>query len=176
VSALIVVCCFRFCRWRLCRSCVFFDGGGVDVDQHALLPFGEPGLAIGLITVVGRVSQLGGTTALLLLAVFTVVNICCLVLRRDPQAHKHFVAPTALPVLGALSCAYLVGPWTGRDPSQYAIAGVLLGIGIVLWLVTWFINRSVYGHGTILEHPEALEGVETHEEPSDTTTPSHRHP
>src|SRR5215208_4559513 len=133
-------------------------------------------LAIGLITVVGRVSQLGGTTALLLLAVFTVVNICCLVLRRDPQAHKHFVAPTALPVLGALSCAYLVGPWTGRDPSQYAIAGVLLGIGIVLWVVTWLINRSVYGHGTILEHPEALEGVETHEEPSDTTTPSDRHP
>jgi basic amino acid/polyamine antiporter, APA family len=133
-------------------------------------------LAIGLITVVGRVSQLGGTTALLLLAVFTVVNICCLVLRRDPQPHKHFVAPTALPVLGALSCAYLVGPWTGRDPNQYAIAGVLLGIGIVLWVVTWFINRSVYGHGTILEHPEALEGVETHEEPSDTATPSDRHP
>jgi basic amino acid/polyamine antiporter, APA family len=122
------------------------------------------------------VSQLGGTTALLLLAVFTVVNICCLVLRRDPQAHRHFVAPTALPVLGALSCAYLVGPWTGRDPSQYAIAGVLLGIGIVLWVVTWLINRSVYGHGTTLEHPEALEGVETHEEPSDTTTPSDRHP
>jgi hypothetical protein len=43
-------------------------------------------------------------------------------------------------------------------------------------VVTWLINRSVYGHGTTLEHPEALEGVETHEEPSDTTTPSDRHP
>jgi amino acid transporter len=120
-------------------------------------------LALGLITFVGKVSQLGGTTALLLLAVFTVVNICCLVLRRDPQPHKHFVAPTVLPVLGALFCAYLVGPWTGRDPSQYTIAGILLGIGVVLWVVTWFINRRIYGHGTTLEHPEALEGIETHE-------------
>jgi amino acid transporter len=41
-------------------------------------------LAIGLILVVGQVSELGGTTALLLLAVFTVVNVACLVLRKDP--------------------------------------------------------------------------------------------
>src|ERR671910_1110842 len=122
-------------------------------------------LAFGLITVVGRVSQLGGTTALLLLAVFTVVNICCLVLRRDPQPeHRHFVAPTVMPILGALFCAYLVGPWTGRDPEQYTIAGILLGIGVVLWLVTYLIDRRIYGRG-VIERPEALEGVETHEPP-----------
>ena len=40
-------------------------------------------LAFGLITFVGEVPALGGTTALLLLAVFTVVNIAVLVLRRD---------------------------------------------------------------------------------------------
>jgi basic amino acid/polyamine antiporter, APA family len=122
-------------------------------------------LAYGLIIIVGRVSALGGTTALLLLAVFTVVNICCLVLRRDPQPqHRHFVAPTVMPILGAICCAYLVGPWTGRDPEQYTIAGILLGIGVVLWLVTYLIDRRIYGRG-VIEHPEALEGAETHEPP-----------
>ena len=65
---------------------------------------------------------------------FTVVNICCLVLRAAiPSSHEHFRAPTALPVLGRAACAYLVGPWTGRTPEQYKIAGVLLALGVVLW-------------------------------------------
>lgn len=99
-------------------------------------------LAFALITFVGEVPALGGTTALLLLGVFTVVNIAVLVLRRDRVDHKHFRAPTFLPVLGALTCAFLVGPWTGRDPVQYTIAAVLIGIGVVLWLVTVAINRA----------------------------------
>ena len=82
-------------------------------------------LAFGLITFVGEVPALGGTTALLLLCVFTVVNIAVLVLRRDRVDHKHFRTPTIVPILGALSCAFLAGPWTGRDPVQYRIAGVL---------------------------------------------------
>ena len=102
-------------------------------------------LAFGLVTLVGRVSALGGTTALLLLAVFTVVNVCCLVLRKDPQEHQHFRAPTVLPVLGALLCAYLVGPWTGRAGEQYTIAGILLAIGVVLWFVTVLVNRRTGG-------------------------------
>jgi amino acid transporter len=99
-------------------------------------------LAFGLITFVGEIPALGGTTALLLLCVFTVVNIAVLVLRRDPVAHQHFRTPTFLPVLGALSCAFLVGPWTGRDLVQYKIAGILLGIGVVLWVVTVLVNRA----------------------------------
>jgi len=93
-------------------------------------------LAFGLITFVGAVPALGGTTALLLLCVFTVVNVAVLVLRRDPVEHEHFRTPRFLPVIGALTCAFLSGPWTGRDPSQYWIAAVLLGIGIALWGVT----------------------------------------
>ena len=27
---------------------------------------------------------------------------------------------------------------SGRDPQQYQIAGALLGLGILLWVVTWF--------------------------------------
>ena len=99
-------------------------------------------LAFGLITFVGEVPALGGTTALLLLCVFTVVNVAVLVLRKDGVGHEHFRTPTFLPVLGALSCAFLAGPWTGRDPVQYKIAGVLLGIGIVLWVVTVMVNRA----------------------------------
>jgi amino acid transporter len=99
-------------------------------------------LAFGLITFVGEVPALGGTTALLLLCVFTVVNIAVLVLRPDRVGHEHFRTPTFLPVLGALTCAFLVGPWTGRDTVQYTIAGVLIGVGVLLWLVTVSINRA----------------------------------
>ncbi len=99
-------------------------------------------LAFGLITFVGGVPQLGGTTALLLLCVFTVVNVAVLVLRRDKVGHKHFKAPTILPIVGAVACGFLTGPWTGRNPEQYKIAGVLLAIGLVLWLVTVFVNRA----------------------------------
>jgi amino acid transporter len=99
-------------------------------------------LAFALISFVGEIPALGGTTALLLLCVFTVVNVAVLVLRKDRAQHEHFRTPTILPVLGTLSCAFLVGPWTGRDPQQYRIAGVLIGIGIVLWLVTLWINRA----------------------------------
>ena len=99
-------------------------------------------LAFALITFVGEVPALGGTTALLLLCVFAVVNIAVLVLRRDRVDHKHFRTPTFLPILGALSCAFLAGPWTGRNPVQYEIAGILIGIGIVLWFVTVLANRA----------------------------------
>jgi amino acid transporter len=98
-------------------------------------------LAFGLITFVGAVPALGGTTALLLLIVFTVVNVAVLVLRKDPVDADHFRTPTVLPVIGALACAYLATPWAGRPAEQYKIAGVLLAIGIVLWGVTVLLNK-----------------------------------
>jgi len=99
-------------------------------------------LAVALITFVGAVPELGGTTALLLLMVFAVVNVAVLVLRKDRVDHDHFKSPAFLPYIGAASCAFFVGPWTGRDPSQYLIAGVLLGIGVVLWAGTvWLMRR-----------------------------------
>jgi APA family basic amino acid/polyamine antiporter len=99
-------------------------------------------LAFGLITFVGGVPALGGTTALLLLGVFTIVNIAVLVLRKDQVDHEHFRSPTILPLLGAICCAFLVGPWTGRAPVQYTIAGILLAIGVVLWGITVMVMRS----------------------------------
>ena len=99
-------------------------------------------LAFALITFVGEVPALGGTTALLLLCVFTVVNVAVLVLRKDRVDHEHFRTPTFLPVVGAIACAFFAGPWTGRDPIQYLIAGILIAIGIVLWFVTVAVNRA----------------------------------
>jgi amino acid transporter len=99
-------------------------------------------LAVALITFVGEVPALGGTTALLLICVFTIVNITVLVLRKDTVEHTHFRTPTVIPILGAVSCAFLAGPWTGRDPVQYKIAGALLAIGVLLWVITVFINRA----------------------------------
>ena len=60
-------------------------------------------LAFMLITFVGEIPALGGTTALLLLGVFTVVNIAVLVLRKDTVSHAHFRTPTIVPVLGAIT-------------------------------------------------------------------------
>jgi amino acid transporter len=99
-------------------------------------------LAFGLIIFVGEVPALGGTTALLLLCVFTVVNVAVLVLRKDKGEPGHFRTPTILPVIAALACAFLAGPWTGRDPVQYKVAGILIGIGVVLWVVTVLVNRA----------------------------------
>jgi basic amino acid/polyamine antiporter, APA family len=98
-------------------------------------------LAFGLITYIGQTSDdaiatLGGTTALLLLGVFTIVNIAVLVLRRDPVQGEHFHAPSLLPVAGALFCAYLVTPASGRDGEQYQVAAILLVVGVVLWGLT----------------------------------------
>ena len=115
-------------------------------------------LAVGLILVVGQVTALGGTTALLLLAVFAMVNIACIVLRkRDHEvAHKYFKAPGWIPWAGAVLCLYMVGPWTGRDTEQYVIAGWLLLIAVILWALTWFLNRALYAKPTRVRHPEDL--------------------
>jgi amino acid transporter len=89
------------------------------------------------------VSKLGGTTALLLLVVFTVVNIAVLVLRRETVQHRHFVAPTWAPLLAAVLCGYLAIPvLSGRPAGDYYIALALIGVGIVLWVINWTYLRG----------------------------------
>ncbi|MDC0771567.1 APC family permease [Streptomyces sp. HD] len=106
-------------------------------------------LAFGLITFVSLnpdspvVALLGGTTSLLLLTVFAGVNLAVLVLRRDRVEGHHFRAGRLLPVVGTITCLYLVLPWSsGRPADQYRIAGILLLIGVVLWAATWFAGRG----------------------------------
>ncbi|MET7767558.1 APC family permease [Nocardia sp. NPDC005366] len=118
-------------------------------------------LALGLIFFVGEVPELGGTTALLLLAVFTIVNVAVLVLRRDTVEHSHFRTPTPLPVVGALSCGFLVTPWTDRNTDQYVIAGALLAIGVVLWALNYLVVRVTHSESPAAEQvptPESERG------------------
>jgi amino acid transporter len=90
------------------------------------------------------ITVLGGTTSLLLLAVFAVVNVAVLVLRRDVRAASgHFRTPTALPVIGFIASLYLVTPLSGRPAQQYILAGVLIAVGVVLFLLTTLINRQL---------------------------------
>lgn len=107
-------------------------------------------LAFGLITYVSTfassnaISILGGTTSLLLLTVFAVVNVAVLVLRRDVrQTGGHFTTPTALPVIGFIASLYLVLPFSGRPAQQYIVAGGLVAIGIVLFFITQAINKQL---------------------------------
>lgn len=121
-------------------------------------------LALGLITAVSLnpdsnvIGVLGGTTALLLLAVFTVVNTAVLILRRDPAPEGAFRAPTAIPVLGAVTCLYLVTPLAGRDPLQYRVAGVILLVGLVLWAITYVINARLGIRPTRFSDPDTFTG------------------
>ncbi|MDZ5663787.1 APC family permease [Nocardioides sp. S-58] len=105
------------------------------------------------------VALLGGTTALLLLCVFTVVNIALIVIRRRPSDHQHFTAPTVLPYVGAITCAFLAGPWARSEEQQeqYVIAGFLLLAGLVLWVVTWLVNRGGRAKKTGFRDIEHLE-------------------
>ncbi|WP_226354678.1 APC family permease [Pseudonocardia sp. ICBG601] len=103
------------------------------------------------------VSALGGTTSLLLLAVFTIVNIAVLVLRRDRIAEDHFRAPPGLPVVGAVASLYLVLPFSGRDTIQYELAGLLLLLGLVLYAITLLLNRRLGVKNAALD-PSKLDG------------------
>jgi amino acid transporter len=105
------------------------------------------------------ISALSGTTALLLLCVFSVVNVACVVLRRDPRAEGGFQAPTWTPFVGAVACLFLVGPWArdSEDWIQYEIAGGMLLVGVVLWALTWATNRGVRAKKTGFRDIEHLE-------------------
>ena len=122
-------------------------------------------LALGLIWYVATqsdspvVSQLSTTTALLLLGVFTVVNIACLVLRRDTETEGFFRSPGPTPLLGAIfSVALILIPWGERDPIVYKIAGGMLAIGVVLWAITWLTNRGVRAKKTGFRDVDHLGG------------------
>ena len=95
--------------------------------------------AIAVILVsTGDLATLADMTVLLLLLVFSTVNVAVLVLRRDEVKHAHFRAPTALPVTGVVVSLALM---TTKDPSVFLRAGGLLALGVVLW----FVNRALTG-------------------------------
>ncbi|MDF1603038.1 APC family permease [Nocardioides sp. YIM 152315] len=122
-------------------------------------------LALGLILYVANraeddiVVNLASVTSLLLLGVFTIVNIACLVLRRDGREGR-FRSPGVTPAVAAVLCAFLIGPWVDREGIVYEIAAGLLVIGIVLWAFTWLTNRAVRSQKTGFRDIEHMEDME----------------
>ncbi len=93
-------------------------------------------IAMGLI-VSGDLGALADTTVLLLLLVFSCVNIAVLVLRRDPVDHPHFRVPTVVPVIGAVVSVALM---TTKEAATFARAGLLLLVGVGLWAINWALH------------------------------------
>ena len=120
--------------------------------------------AIAYILVVSAdLSVLGGTTALLLLIVFTIVNIAVLVLRKHKVEHKHFRAPTWAPVLGVFLCGFLATPLSGRPLTQFLVALILLVVGVVLWVINYLVV------GQVPFDPSHLDDSRDHPHPIDPT-------
>jgi amino acid transporter len=118
-------------------------------------------LALGLIVYVASrsdddVTNLANVTSLLLLGVFAVVNVACLVLRRDGK-DSIFRSPGITPVVAAAACLFLMGPWVDRDGIVYQIAAGMLGVGVVLWAITWLINRGIRSKKTGFRDIDHLE-------------------
>ena len=96
-------------------------------------------IALVLLLASGDFVDLAGTTTLLLLAVFAIVNITVLVLRRNRVRHSHFRAPSAIPVLGSIAALILLSQQDGGD---WIRAMVLLAIGLVLYALNLVLKRN----------------------------------
>jgi amino acid transporter len=91
-------------------------------------------IAVVLIST-GDLGTLADTTVLLLLVVFTIVNVAALVLRGEQVGHEHFRAPAPFPLIGALVSAALAVHTATDDPEVLARAALLLAAGAALWAV-----------------------------------------
>ena len=88
-----------------------------------------------VLVLAGNIGQLAAATVLLLLAVFTVVNLALLVLQRRPgEPAGGFEVPAFVPALGALVCSVLlVNRVTTGDWRAPAIAGAILAVILSLY-------------------------------------------
>lgn len=93
-----------------------------------------------LLAATGSLVDLASTVVLLLLFVFLSTNVAVLVLRRDPVDRPHFRVWTPVPVLAAATC---LGLLTQQEARHWALAGVLMAVGLVLYLVTRRFSRPV---------------------------------
>jgi amino acid transporter len=83
---------------------------------------------VAALVLAGNIGQLASATVLLLLVVFSVVNIALVVLKRRPgEATGGFEVPVLVPILGAIVCgALLVNRVVAGDWRAPALAGGLL--------------------------------------------------
>lgn len=108
---------------------------------------GTPWVAIVFVAVIllalvtsGDVGDLADTTVVLLLLVFTVVNVAVLMLKRDRVDHNHFSAPSFIPVI---AIAVIVVLLFQQEADIFLRAGILLVAGVVLYFVNYFTKRGL---------------------------------
>ncbi|PXX61662.1 amino acid/polyamine/organocation transporter (APC superfamily) [Nocardia tenerifensis] len=92
----------------------------------AILVTSAVSIALGL---TGEVAALAETLVLLLLVVFSAVNLALLVLRREEGEPGHFRVPTIVPVLGLGTCLFL---FTQIHGEVWVRGLILLGLGVLL--------------------------------------------
>ncbi len=101
---------------------------------------------VSLLILSGGVKPLAEATVLLLLCVFTVVNVSLIVLkRREGEPKDGFDVPLLVPILGALVCALLVvvrvrAAFTDPKPGAAVAPLIALGIFAVSFLL-YFLMR-----------------------------------
>ncbi len=91
-----------------------------------------------ILIITGDLGLLADTTVMLLLAVFAVVNVAVLVLRKDEVDHDHYRTMRFAPVLGAIVSLILI---TQNEAAIFLRAGILLVLGAILY----GINRVLSG-------------------------------
>ena len=96
---------------------------------------------------------LSSTTVVLLLMAFIMVNASVLALRRDRVEHEHFRAPSVFPILGIVVSAVLLIYTAFDDITIFALAALLLLLGVVLYGVDVVVKRRLDR-----ETPQAREG------------------
>jgi len=93
-------------------------------------------IMVGLVST-GDVGDLADTTVVLLL-VFTVVNVAVLVLKRDRVEHDHFSAPSFIPVATIVVTIVLL---VQQEADIFLRAAILLGFGLLLYIVNFAAKR-----------------------------------
>ncbi|MET0259230.1 MAG: amino acid permease [Methylobacterium sp.] len=113
--------------------------GRVHATRHTpYVAIGALLVVVVALSLVGDIAALASSTVLLLLAVFTVVNVALLVLqRRADEPRGAFEIPRFVPLLGALCCAGLIVVRVAEgDWAAPIIAASLVAAIFVLYLVT----------------------------------------
>ena len=80
---------------------------------------------------------------------FTIVNIAVLVLRKDRSTTSTSGPRPGRRGLGIVLCGFLATPLSGRPPQEFLVAGILLVIGAILWVV----NRLYVGRVDVDAEP-----------------------
>jgi amino acid transporter len=90
----------------------------------------------------GSVTDLASTTVVLLLTVFSFVNVAVLVLRKDHVDQSHFQPASIVPVIGAIASIGLLVFRIADEPKDLLRAVLLLALGVVLWFVNSGAQRA----------------------------------